>query len=186
MVSSLRHTLAMQPSVEQQSDVAEGTSLRIGSLVWPRAYFPSRAERAALVKSYLPHWAIATGQTAGFVFTGMGSPEPWTLLRQSVPAISPLERTSWPSSLVNPAHHRLLLIGGLWLTREADTVIETLLRPGCPTSAATQLLFLCDTPVEKLASATQTRRASAHSRHGAGIILQDLAQLRDDYPDITR
>lgn len=176
----------MQPTVEEQSQVADGHSLRIGPLIWPRPYFPSCWERAALVKDYLPRWAIATGQTAGFVFTGMGSPEPWTLLRHAVPAISPLERTAWASSLVNPTHHHLVRMSGLWLTCRQDTVMETLLRKGGVESAATQIMMLSDTSADDLRTLAGMRRAGPSTREFAAAVLVELTQLRADYPDITR
>jgi hypothetical protein len=176
----------MQPTVEEQSQVADGHSLRIGPMIWPRAYFPSRFERAALVKQYIPTWGIATGHTAGFVFTGMGSPEPWTLLRHPVPAISPLQRTAWMSSLVNPENHRLICLAGLWLTCPEHTVMETLLRRGPIDQAATQLLMLTTRSVEDLAQEISLRRAGTETRARAASILVELGKLRATYPDITR
>lgn len=155
-------------------------------MIWPRPYFPSLWERAALVKAHMPHWAIATGQTAGFVFTGMGSPEPWTLLRHAIPAISPLERTAWSSSLVNPENHHLVNISGLWLTNREDTVMETLLRIGPVKTAATHILMLCTTSAEDLLTMTVTRRAGPQTREFAQAVLSELAELRANYPDITR
>jgi hypothetical protein len=176
----------MQPTVEQQSQVAEGHSLRIGPMIWPRAYFPSRFERAALVGDYIPEWGIATGQTAAFVFTGMGSPEPWTLLRRPVPAISPIQRTAWISSLVNPANHRLVCLAGLWLTCPEHTVMETLLRRGPVRQAATQLLMLTNRSAEELAQDIAVRRAGPETRIFAATVLTELTKLRATYPDITR
>jgi len=176
----------MQLSVEQQSQVADGHSLRIGPMVWPRPYFPSRCERAALVKEYIPAWGIATGQTAAFVYTGMGSPEPWTLLRHPVPAISPMQRTAWVSSLVNPENHRVVLIAGLWLTCPEHTVMETLLRKGPVEQAATQLFMLTTRSTEELAHDISSRRASPEIRAHAASVLRELEKLRTDYPDITR
>lgn len=176
----------MQPTVEEQSQVADGHSLRIGPMIWPRPYFPSLWERAALVKAHMPYWAIATGQTAAFVFTGMGSPEPWTLLRHAVPAISPLERTAWSSSLVNPNNHHLVHIAGLWLTNRADTVMETLLRQGPIATAATHIMMLTSTPATELLALTDARRAGPATRAFARAVLTELTQLRADYPDITR
>lgn len=166
--------------------MADGHSLRIGPLIWPRPYFPSRWERAALVKAHIPRWAIATGQTAGFVLTGMGSPEPWTLLRHAIPATSPLERTAWSSSLVNPTNHRLIEISGLWLTCSEDTVLETLLRRGPVSTAATQIMMLSDTPVEDLEKVISARRAGSVAREFAASVLTELSKMRADYPDITR
>lgn len=176
----------MQPSVEEQSQVADGHSLRIGPMIWPRPYFPSLWERAALVKKHMPRWAIATGQTAAFVFTGMGTPEPWTLLRHAVPAISPLERTAWSSSLVNPDNHHLVEIAGLCLTNRMDTVLETLLRQGPIATAATHIFMLTSTPADQLLALTDARRAGPETRKFAHAVLAALTKLRADYPDITR
>lgn len=176
----------MQPSVEEQSQVADGHSLRIGPMIWPRPYFPFRLERAALVREYIPAWSIATGQTAAFVFTGMGSPEPWTLLRHPIPAISPMQRTAWVSSLVNPENHRVITLAGLWLTCPEDTVMETLLRLGPVDQAATQLLMLTTRTAEELAQDISSRRAGPETRAHAASVLEKLQKLRKDYPDITR
>lgn len=179
-------TRSMQLSVEEQSQVVEGHGLRIGPLIWPRPYFPSRFERAALVRDYIPAWGIATGQTAAFVYTGMGSPEPWTLLRHPVPAISPMQRTAWVSSLLNPENHRVILLAGLWLTCPEHTVMETLLRKGPIDQAATQLFMLTNRSTSDLAHDLSLRRAGPETRSHASAVLERLESLRTDYPDITR
>lgn len=176
----------MHPSVEQQSQVADGHGLRIGPMIWPRPYFPSRFERAGLVKQYIPAWGIATGQTAAFVFTGMGSPEPWTLLRHPVPAVSPMQRTAWASSLVNPDNHRLICLAGLSLTCPEHTVMETLLRKGPIDQAATQLLVLTTRSGDDLAHEVSLRSAGPETRAHAALVLAELEKLRATYPDITR
>lgn len=170
----------------EQAQVSCGYSLRIGSMVWPRAYFPTRVERATLVRTYLPSWAIASGQTAGFVWTGMGNPEPWTLVRYSLPALSPLVRTEWPSSLLSPRRHGVEEISGLPLTCQEDTAVEILLHEDNVDQASAQLLMLTDASVEDLREAALARRAAPRVRAFTEKVLLALSSYRSRYPDITR
>jgi hypothetical protein len=176
----------MELTVLEQAQIANGHSLRIGSMVWPRPYFPTRAERAQLIKTYLPGWAIASAQTAGFIWTGMGSPEPWMLVRHPFPALSPLVRTDWPSSVRSPNRHRLELISGLLVTCPEDTAIEILLHEGNVDSATAQLLILTRDSVRDLRAASMARRAAPKVRDFTSKVLTKLSEYRSNYPDITR
>jgi len=176
----------MELTVCEQAQVANGYSLRIGSMMWPRPYFPTRVERARLVRNNLPGWAIASGQTAGFIWTGMGNPEPWMLVRHSLPALSPLVRTVWPSSLRSPDRHRLEMISGLLVTCPDDTAIEILLHEADVDSASAQLLMLTRASVEELREAALARRAAPRVRDFSSKVLAKLEKYRRDYPDITR
>ena len=176
----------MQSSVVESVSVWEGHSLFIGSLHQPRPWYPSLDERAALVKQALPSWAIASGITAGWVWTGMGLAEPWSVLRPRTPGLSPLERILWRACIRNPRHHDTTVVQGLTLLTPQSAVREILLDNADIDQSATQILFLSSDPCELLRAREYERRASPRSRHHADLILSRLHHLRETYPDITR
>lgn len=157
----------------------------LGSLVHCRPWFPSRSERAALVKNYLPPWAVASGITAGWVWTGMGSPEPWCVLREEKPGISPIERIHWRAR-IRGAHHQVTSLNELRIVTPLCTVKEILRGEGQIDVCATQIMVLSDIPSEDLAKASADRRASATERMHRSRVLARLDYLRFRYPDITR
>ena len=163
-----------------------GTALRIGSILWPRPYFPTVHERAALVASLLPSWAIASGRTAGWVWTGMGLLEPWTVLRPVTPSPSPLDRMQWDARTLNPTHHKVEALEGLTLVAPDVAVVDILLRDNCPDSAGAQVVMLSKTPTELLRQRCLERRTTPAQRHRLEILLAAVDDLRRRYPDITR
>ena len=180
-----RHTPGMS-TTPHQSFVLQGLGLNVGPHPWLYPRFPTRDERAALVAHCLPAWAIASGSTAAWVWTGMGLAEPWVVLRREHPGLSPLERTQWSAKLLNPAHHTLRTLSGLVLLDPDSTAMEVLLSPHSRDIATAQLFVLeplCGQDFPRLAS---RKRASQQARKNAGLTLQQLATLREVYPDITR
>lgn len=174
----MNHTL-------NRSLILSGHALDMGSLRWVRPYFPTRDERAELVGSFLPSWAIASAHTSGWVWTGMGSPEPWSVLRMESPALSPLERQRWHAGVTSP-HHTVQTMGALRLLDPCSTVMEILLRCENIDSAAAQIVTLqphIDVPLDTL---PYRRRASPASRTRAGHIMERVSWLHEHYPDITR
>lgn len=160
-------------------------AIPIGSLLWPRPYFPTRWERAQWVANVLPSWAIASGITAGWVWTGMGYPTPWQVLRDELPGLSPLERTSWQARLRSEAHHSVETIGKIRLLSSQSTAVEVLLRGHNIDAGAAQLLFLlgANSSLDQLLG---QRRTSPTERHHAEVMLERAKLLRNRYPDITR
>jgi hypothetical protein len=169
--------------LSRQSD---GLGVVLGSLWWPRPYYPTRVERAALVATALPRWAVASGSTAAWVWCGFGYAEPWCVLRHQTPAISPLERTRWAALTLNPAHHTVENLAGLALLGVRDTVREVLLGMGSIDVAAAQVWALTREDHGALWHLCTQKRASALQRHHAERVLRRVDQLRDNYPDITR
>jgi hypothetical protein len=170
----------------EYSALRAGNALRIGSIVWPRPYFPTIHERAALVAGLIPSWAIASGRTAGWVWTGMGLPQPWNVLRPVTPAPSPLDRMEWGARTVNPAHHAVESLEGLAIVAPEATVVDILLREDCPDTASAQVIMLSGTPTERLRQLCLTRRTTPGQRHRLEILLEAVEGLRRRYPDITR
>ena len=108
----------------EHSSISDGYSLSLGGLYWPRPYFPSRTERALLIGQSLPHWAIPTGNTAGWIWTGMGLPTPLTVLRPRTPALSPLEREHWRAREVRDSRHTVVEVAGQSILDPLSTEIE--------------------------------------------------------------
>lgn len=174
----MNHTL-------DRSLILSGNALDMGSLRWTRPYFPTRDERAGLVGSFLPSWAVASAHTSGWVWTGMGSPEPWSVLRAESPALSPLERQHWHAGVISH-HHTVRTMGALHLLDPCSTMMEILLRCENIDSAAAQIFALqtgLDTPLHTL---PHRRRASPASRTRALRIIERVSELQELYPDITR
>lgn len=176
----------MQPDVVLHSRRSDGLGLLLGSLWWPRPYYPTRDERASLVASALPMWAIATGSTAAWVWSGFGEAQPWSVLRQRHPAISPIERTHWGAHAVNPDHHRVVTLAGLALLNRADTAREVLLGTGPIDSSAAQVFALSGETRAELQQQCGQRRTTATQREHAVRVLDRVDHLRRSYPDITR
>jgi len=162
-----------------------GWGVAIGSLFFPRPWFPTRGERAALVCQALPRWAIASGITAGWVWTGMGLPEPWSILRAPQPEISPIQRTLWRARSLRPGH-TLAAIGELRLLDPASCATDILLSNTDVDVCASQILFLDARPVRALRERASSIRQSAGQRRHLVAVLDRVEALRQRYPDITR
>ncbi len=163
-----------------------GTALKIGSIVWPRPYFPTIHERATLVARLIPSWAIATGRTAGWVWTGMGLPEPWNVLRPAQPAPSPLDRMEWGARTLKRGQHHTEVFGGLTLVAPETAALEILLRDGCPDIAGTQVAMLTPLPTIELRQRALQGRVTLAQRKRLETLLLAVDNLRRRYPDITR
>ena len=182
----LLNDVSMTLNELEHSALRAGTALRIGSILWPRPYFPTVHERAALVAGLIPPWAIASGRTAGWVWTGMGLPEPWNVLRPVTPAPSPLDRMEWGARTLNPVHHSLERLEGLTLVGPEATVVEILLSEHCADAAGAQVTMLSKNPTEHLRQRCLERRTTPGQRHRLEILLAAVEDLRRRYPDITR
>ena len=168
----------------EHSSISDGYSLSLGGLYWPRPYFPSRTERALLIGQSLPHWAIPTGNTAGWIWTGMGLPTPLTVLRPRTPALSPLEREHWRAREVRDSRHTLVEVAGQSILDPLSTEIELLSHGRDIDSAATQILFLRSLR-EQVGQPIATRMSQSQ-RERAHAVLQRVRVLTERYPDITR
>ena len=166
------------------SAISDGDSLSLGGLYWPRPYFPSRTERAVLIGQSVPHWAIPTGNTAGWIWTGMGLPTPLTVLRPSTPALSPLERERWRAREVRDARHTVVNLAGQKILDPLSTENELLRHGRDIDSAATQILFLRFLRDE--GSLPLPTRMSEAQRERAHAVLERVGILSERYPDITR
>jgi hypothetical protein len=173
----------MHPTPPQQSLIRDGLGLSLNGVFWPRPYFPTRTERASLIQGHLPPWAIPTGSTAGWIWTGMGSPTPFALLRPRSPALSPIVRERWKAREYRGAAHQLVTLGSLTLVDPEITIQEILLRGENSDACATQLLFLGCNPEH---SPVWRLRLSSARREITEGILERLRELRERYPDITR
>jgi hypothetical protein len=163
-----------------------GTAMRIGSIVWPRPYFPTVHERARLIAGLIPSWAIASGRTAGWVWSGMGLPEPWNVLRPAQPAPSPLDRMEWSARTLNPAHHHVEHFEGLTLVAPQAAVLDILLTEHCPDTAGAQVAMLTESPTGALRERCLVGRTTSVQRSRMEEHLAAIDALRRCYPDITR
>lgn len=167
----------------EHSAIVDGEALSLDGLYWPRPYYPTRIERAGVICAKIPRWATPTSHTAGWIWTGMGSPLPFAVLRPSQPAISPLERQHWRARELREGTHQIERIGGFPVLDSRSTEAELLTQSYDIERAATQILFLRLMPAHG-----PTRRAlrmSPTQRNHANLILERVRVLQETYPDIT-
>lgn len=120
----------------------DGDVWRIQSLYTNRREPPLRDERAALVAERLPGWAVAAGHTAGWVWTGLGKPEPWAVLCATSPALSPIARTQWKPRAKRLERYQLVEIRGVTMLGRLDCAADLLGHEGDDDVAAAQLYAL--------------------------------------------
>ncbi len=172
------------PQPELHALALDGVLWRDGSVIADSASPPLHLERAALLAERLPDWAIAAGHTAGWVWTGLGHPEPWSLFRPLSPSISPLARAEWkPRSSRHIDRHQ---IGALYLLSAQATIIDLLTAPGDDDVAASQL-FALTAPEELGTHVSEQRRGwNSRQRDRARVRVARVRQWWRDYPDVTR
>lgn len=176
----------MHPSVSDHALRASGLAIFFGSMVWRMPYFPALGQRATLVKTALPYWAIASGITAGWVWTGMGYAEPWRLLRPSSPYSSPISRTGWTCRGINPDYDTITTIQGLKILSPENTIREILLGDAHVDAAAAQVLLLTKGDPSGLSDLIFQRRSNPTARAHARAVISRVCALQRRYPDITR
>ncbi len=173
----------MHPTPLESSNIRDGFALGLNGLYWPRPYFPTLQQRADLIAEHLPSWAIPTAHTAGWIWTGMGSPLPFAVLRPARPALSPIEREKWGAREFREHHHQRATLGYRTLTSQRSTVTEILTHGVGLDSCATQLVFL-DPAAAMLGSSPVKMSPTQLVR--AGAMRARVGLLRRCYPDITR
>lgn len=176
----------MNRELKQRIAVRASVGVQIGSIFSDRPWFPSRFERADLLARLFPSWAIASAHTAGWVWSGMGRPEPWTLLRPASPEISPLERTKWRARRLNESRHGVVAIGNLHLLDSSCVVREILIGEGGIDACASQIALLTHVSAASLLELSAGARTSIHQRDHAALVVERVIFLRERYPDITR
>lgn len=145
-----RHTQPMQFTDAQLSETEEralaldGLSAIHGSMVWPSPQPALLADRARLVAEKIPPWAIAAGITAGWVWTGIGRAEPWTLLVATSPSPSPMARQEWKPRQLRREHAPVQHIHTLSLLSREQTFGDLLIVSASDEVAAAQLYLLGD------------------------------------------
>ena len=164
--------------------IVDGEALSLDGLYWPRPYYPTRIERANLIAAHIPAWDTATSHTSGWIWTGMGSPLPFAVLRPSQPAISPLERELWRARELRTPDHKTATIGGHRVLDTSSTEAELLAQSRDIDRAATQIFFLRQEHAHL--SADTSLRMSAQQRERAHLIVERVLTLQETYPDITR
>ena len=166
------------------SMVTDGDALSLGGLCWPRPYFPTRCERAALIASHIPGWATARSHTAGWIWTGMGSPTPLSVLRPTSPALSPLERERWKARELRPRHHVVAHVGDVALLDPVSTEEDVLCHATDVDAAAAQIIVLRTLDPRRVVR--EPLRMSSEQRERAKKIATRVRELQSSYPDITR
>jgi len=124
------------------STVLNGEALMIGGLYWPRPDPPLLPERARLVGGVIPDRTLASGVTAGWVWTGMGLPTPFSLIALKNPSPSPLLRHEWRIRGRRVEASDIRVIAGLGLLSREATVTDLWRVEANDEVAAAQLFFL--------------------------------------------
>jgi hypothetical protein len=144
--------------------VLDGEAQFIGGLFWPRLEPPLLKERFSLLATTLPPGTIAAGITAGWAWSGMGSPTPLGLIAKTQPAPSPLARHAWKIRGIALQPHQLDIRDGVSCLNKQATVSDLLTCDGADDVVAAQLFWLLrdqplPTPVDNEEGCT-TRRLS--------------------------
>jgi hypothetical protein len=155
------------------SAVLDGLALLIGGLYWPRPEPPLGPERAALIARHIPAGTIASGITAGWVWTGLGQPTPFQLIAKTHPSPSPLLRHQWNIRSRHVPPENIVVRRGLTLTSPEQTASDLWRVEGPDDIAAAQLFFLHEE--------NSTPPADAISKR-----VELVAKWRADYPWATR
>ncbi|AVG24084.1 AbiEi antitoxin [Pontimonas salivibrio] len=164
----------------------DGDGWRIQSIYTDRREPPLYEERAALVAERLPQWAVAAGQTAGWVWTGLGKPEPWAVLCATTPALSPIARTQWRPRAKRLERFTLVSVRGLRLLGRMDCAADLLSHQGEDEVAAAQLYSLV-TKTELHSVVEQVRDSlSKPARDRARRRAAQVSQWWRDHPVVTR
>jgi hypothetical protein len=144
--------------------VLDGEALRIGHLYWMRPEPPLLAERASLVAEAIPPGTMAAGITAGWVWTGMGLPEPFSLIAKASPAPSPLIRHAWRVRGISVPTDNITTLRGLQLLNVEATAAD-LWTCEAPDELATAQLFHLDAqpPGRRLSAVAEGRMALLES-----------------------
>lgn len=171
---------------ERHARHLDGEVWRIQSLYGDRPEPPLREERAALLAGRLPEWAVAAGNTAGWVWTGLGKPEPWALICATRPALSPIARTQWHPRAKPLERLELATIRGLRLLARQDCVADLLQHHGEDDVAAAQLYLL--TTEDELAQMVSRLREDMNppARDRARRRVAQVRQWWRDHPVVTR
>lgn len=156
--------------VELHAQTLDGDTWRIGSLYSPGLAPPHLNERATMVANRVPQWAIAAGHTAGWVWSGLGTPEPWNLVCATQPALSPLVRTQWKPRARETASLDTTILEALCLLTPEATTADLLTCPGDDQVCAAQLFTL--TTAEKLSDVAASCVAGLRPRQ------RDRARIR--------
>ena len=137
-------TVLPRHSAEGSALILHGLARGIGDVAWPQPSSPFSADRATLLAATLPRWAVAAGNTAGWVWTGMGLPQPWSLLCRKGPAPSPMARAQWkPRQRIVP-DTSLRTLRGLVLLSPSETARDLLTTPGSDEAAVAPLFVLLE------------------------------------------
>jgi hypothetical protein len=124
------------------STVLTGEALMIGELYWPRPDPPLLPERAGLVAGVIPHRTLASGVTAGWVWSGLGLPTPFALVALKNPSPSPLLRHEWKIRSRGVEASDIRVLAGLTLLSRQATVTDLWRGEASDEVAAAQLFFL--------------------------------------------
>ena len=180
------HAFDRLSPTEQHALALDGLIWRSGSLHHHLADPPLLPERAEILRRRLPEWATVAGITAGWLWTGLGRPEPFDLIAPSTPALSPLVRNQWRprSPRRNPAS--TTRIKGLQVLSRAATASDLLLCRGDDDVVASQLYQLTEPKsLQEMARAALPGRG--HARQDR--VRQRVSRVRQwwsDYPVVTR
>ena len=171
---------------EEHASFLDGTTWRIDSLYFPGPAAPLLATRASVLAKRLPRWAIAAGHTAGWLWTGLGRPEPWNLIAPTTPAISPLSRTTWKPRTKRLEASQITTLHSLAVLSTEACVTDLLTSPGDDDVAAAQLYALCQPGTPSVLTEALPSRLTQRQRDRARVRIARVVNWWRDHPVVTR
>ena len=175
-------------NAEEYALALDGHSWRQGSLISPHPAPPLLKQRAKLVYERIPDWAVVAGHTAGWVWSGMGRAEPWSLLAPIVPAISPMARQTWKPRSQLGFENALTSVANLRLLSLEATQTDLLTCEGVDEQIACQLFCLMR-PETIRAIVDRARQRPGYTATKRERLRRRVTLTRlwwDAHPDVTR
>lgn len=175
-------------NAEEYALALDGRSWRQGSLISPHPAPPLLKQRAELVCERIPEWAVAAGHTAGWVWSGMGRAEPWSLLAPVAPAISPIARQEWKPRSQHGREGSFTSVGNLRLLSLEGTQEDLLTCDGVDEQIACQLFCLIG-PESIRAVVERVRCGSGYTATKRERLRRRVTLTRlwwDAHPEVTR
>lgn len=137
-----------------------------------------------MVSRIIPSWAVARAITAGWVWTGIGRAEPWSLYAPKVPAVPPLSRTQWKPRVTAIESLDLRQIDRLTLLSPRATARDLLTAEVADDVAASQLFLLSNEELleDLLSSISAEQRLSARAQLRGHLV----REWWKAHPEVTR
>ena len=175
-------------NAEEYALALDGRSWRQGSIFSPHPAPPLLKQRAELVAQRIPEWATAAGNTAGWVWSGMGRAEPWSLLAPAQPAISPIARQQWKPRRQSATAHPTTRVGTLSVLDVSATAEDLLVCEGVDEQISCQLFAIIQ-PGSLREVVERARQRSGYTAAKRERLRRRVTLTRlwwDAHPEVTR